>query len=86
MTINFSAVDPFRSLQLSNPTTKRTQTPVCTLGQYEQFKKEFVFDKLRGSTFGQSFCEKFGITDNMLSIVTSETEADYLVRALGYVK
>lgn len=57
-----------------------------TLEQYEQFKKEFVFDKLRGLTMGQAFCEKFEISDYMLSTITSEEETDFLIKNLGYIK
>ena len=34
--------------------------------QYSDFKKDFSFDALRGKTFGRSFCDHFGIADNLL--------------------
>jgi hypothetical protein len=61
---------------------KKTVTPE----QYEQFKKEFVFDKLKGLTLGQAFCEKFDIQDYMLSNLTDDSEIDFLIKALGYIK
>ena len=61
---------------------KKTVTPE----QYEQFKKEFVFEKLKGLTLGQAFCEKFDIEDYMLSNLTDDSEIDFLIKALGYIK
>ena len=34
--------------------------------EFEQWKKEFSFDALHGLRYGQSFCNKFEITDNIL--------------------
>jgi len=61
---------------------KKTVTPE----QYEQFKKEFVFEKLKGLTLGQSFCEKFDINDYMLSNLKDEEETEFLIKSLGYIK
>jgi len=61
---------------------KKTVTPE----QYEQFKKEFVFEKLKGLTLGQSFCKKFDIQDYMLSNLTDEEEIEFLIKSLGYIK
>jgi len=57
-----------------------------TLEQYEQFKKEFVFEKLKGKRMGQAFCEKFEISDYMLSNLISEEETEFLIKSLGYIK
>ena len=34
--------------------------------QYEDWKKQFTADALLGLRYGQSFCNFFGITDNLL--------------------
>jgi len=34
--------------------------------QFEQWKQEFTFDALYGLRYGQSFCNHFDITDNLL--------------------
>jgi hypothetical protein len=57
-----------------------------TREEYEYFKHEFVFDKLRGLTLGQAFCEKFEISDYMLSNIKSDEEAIFLIENLGYIK
>jgi hypothetical protein len=54
--------------------------------QYDTFKKEYVFAKLKGLTLGQAFCEKFEISDYMLSNIKSEEEAIFLIENLGYIK
>jgi hypothetical protein len=33
---------------------------------YEQWKKDFIWEALHGQRYGQSFCNRFGITDNIL--------------------
>jgi len=61
---------------------KKTITPE----QYEEFKHELVFEKLKGKTLGQAFCEKFEISDYMLSNIKSDEEATFLIENLGYIK
>ncbi len=61
---------------------KKTVTPE----QYEEFKHELVFAKLKGKTLGQAFCEKFDITDYMLSNIKDDKEATFLIENLGYIK
>ena len=39
--------------------------PVTT-EQFEQWKQDFSFDALHGLRYGQSFCNTFSITDNLL--------------------
>lgn len=69
---------------MANMLTKAKKT--ITLSDYEQFKKEFVFEKLKGLTLGQAFCEKFEINDYMLSNIESDEEATFLIENLGYIK
>ena len=33
---------------------------------YELWKKDFVWEALHGQRYGQSFCNRFGVTDNHL--------------------
>lgn len=61
---------------------KKTVTPE----QYEEFKHELVFEKLKGKTLGQTFCEKFDISDYMLSNIKDDKEATFLIENLGYIK
>ena len=34
-----------------------------TVEQYEDFKKQWLFDALSGKRYGQSFCDYFGISN-----------------------
>lgn len=43
----------------------RVKQPV-TAEDYEQWKKDYIWEALHGIRYGQSFCNRFGITDNHL--------------------
>ena len=34
--------------------------------EYEIFCKEYIFDQLKGKRFGQAFCERFDIANDMV--------------------
>ena len=41
---------------------------------YEQWRKDFIWEALHGIRYGQSFCNHFGITDNHLYYNTGSIE------------
>jgi len=51
---------------------------------YELFCKEFVFEKIKGVTFGKAFCERFGFNDIFLKDLTDSTAKDHIEK-LGYI-
>jgi hypothetical protein len=53
-----------------------------SLEQYEVWKKDALFDGLRGLRYGQSFCNSFGITDNILFFTMNHADADEYIRKL----
>lgn len=53
--------------------------------QYEVFCKDFVFDKLKGFSFGESFCKRFGFNDTLLKNLSDDTAKDH-IEMLGYIK
>ena len=53
--------------------------------QYEVFCKEFVFEKLKGIGFAESFCKKFKFNDTFLKNLSDET-AKHHIEMLGYIK
>jgi hypothetical protein len=68
---------------LSNP---KVSTSNITTTQYEVFCYEYLFDCLRGQTFGQAFCEKFSIVDNvLLHTMKNEYDARKYITKMGYV-
>jgi hypothetical protein len=52
--------------------------------EYDMFLKEFVFDKLKGKSFGTAFCEKFGFSDIFLKALSDETAKSHIEK-LGYI-
>jgi hypothetical protein len=57
----------------------RDNTPVESL-DYQQWRQEAVFDLLRGLRYGQSFCNRFDITDNILFYERDPEWADVYIR------
>ena len=53
-----------------NEIMSRGQEPkaqaALTIDNYKIWRRGYVFDGLKGIRFGQSFCNYFGITDNIL--------------------
>jgi hypothetical protein len=45
--------------------TDEPSVPI-TLAEYEQWRESYTFLALKGQRYGQSFCNRFGITDNHL--------------------
>ena len=50
--------------------------------EFEQWQQDFTFEALQGQRYGQSFCNRFGITDNLLYYTQWPTEQqdDYIRR------
>jgi len=57
----------------------RINTPVDS-ADYQQWRQEVVFDMLRGVRYGQSFCNRFDITDNILFYEQDHEWADVYIR------
>jgi hypothetical protein len=57
----------------------RDNTPVESM-DYQQWRQEAVFDMLRGVRYGQSFCNRFDITDNILFYERDPEWADVYIR------
>ena len=72
-------VDELTKSKMLNPKTK------VSVKSYEQWAREFIFDGLRDQRYGQSFCNRFGITDNILYYSTTVTEADQYIQE-NYIK
>ena len=54
--------------------------------QFQEFLKEFTFEKLKNKRLGKTFVEKFGIRDRVLSILYEDTDAIKHIRYSKYVK
>ena len=53
---------------------------------YEQFCQKYIFEKLKGITFGKAFCRRFNLTDIVLLAMTSQTEAEKYIENCKYIK
>jgi len=51
-----------------------------TQEDYEQWARGFVFEGLRDQRYGQSFCNRFGIRDNILFYASTVEEADQYIQ------
>lgn len=58
--------------QMANHMINHNDTPLkvlidyIDLEDYIQWKQDFIWEALHGMRYGQSFCNRFGITDNHL--------------------
>jgi hypothetical protein len=53
--------------------------------EYEIFCKEFVFDKLKGKSFGETFCDKFNFNGMFLKNLSDDIAKDQ-IETLGYIE
>ena len=52
-----------------------------TLSEYRDWQRGYIFDGLRALRYGQSFCNHFDITDNILYYnVLTHQDADRYIR------
>jgi len=56
------------------------QTTKVERSAYEQWARGFVFEGLRNQRYGQSFCNRFGIQDNILYYAQTFQEADRYIQ------
>ena len=54
--------------------------------EYEDWKREFTFEGIRGTRYGQSFCNHFGITDYVLFYKVDWESADQHIRTVYLVQ
>jgi len=70
----------FQSMVMTIPNNyPRDNTPVKS-ADYQQWRQEVVFDMLRGTRYGQSFCNRFDIADNILFYERDPEWADVYIR------
>lgn len=53
--------------------------------EYEIFCKEFIFEKIKGKSFGKAFCDKFQFNDTFLKALSDDTAKSH-IETLGYIK
>jgi len=70
----------FLNMVNSIPTGDLQDNQPVARADYEQWRQEFVFDALQGLRYGQSFCNRFDITDNILFFERDPEWADLYIR------
>jgi len=51
-----------------------------TQSEFDEWQRQASFDIMRGARYGQSFCNHFGLTDNILYYEFSWLNADAYIR------
>ena len=51
-----------------------------TLAEFDEWQRQASFDIMKGARYGQSFCNHFGLTDNILYYEFSWLNADAYIR------
>jgi len=46
--------------------TSQINRVIITQEDYEQWRRDYIWEALHGIRYGQSFCNHFGVTDNHL--------------------
>jgi hypothetical protein len=65
---------------LTNPTVSSEPYKKITQAEFESWQAQASFDIIKGARYGQSFCNHFGITDNILYYEFSWLNADEYIR------
>jgi regulator of sigma D len=65
--------------------TDHSEKKTVARAEYELFCKEYVFDQLKEIRFGEAFCKRFNIDDQLINTVSNDT-AKYHIEILGYIK
>jgi hypothetical protein len=72
--------------ELTNPTAPAEPHKKITQIEFESWQAQASFDIMKGARYGQSFCNHFGITDNILYYEFSWLNADEYIRRAYIVK
>ena len=73
--------DAFKQIVAFSDRKGQIHEPVTPMA-FEQWRQNFTFEGLRGQRYGQSFCNHFGISDNLLYYTQWPTDQvdDYIQR------
>lgn len=72
----------FDQMVTATTTTRVRLQNHITQAEFEQWQLAFTFEALQGQRYGQSFCNHFGISDNLLYYTQWPTDQvdDYIQR------
>jgi len=71
--------NPFEQMVAFADKDSRTENPI-SLEDFELWKKDVIWDALHGQRYGQSFCNRFGISNHLIYYSTwpPEQMEDYI--------
>ena len=72
--------------EVMNPSIPSAPYLKITQQQFAEWQKQASFDIMKGARYGQSFCNHFGITDNILYYEFSWLNAEEYIRRAYIVK
>jgi hypothetical protein len=71
--------NPFEQMVAFADNNDKLENPI-SLEDFELWQKDVIWDALHGIRYGQSFCNRFGVSDNLLYYTTWPPEqlTDYI--------
>jgi len=71
---------------LSSDAFKDNDFSPINQADYDEFCKEYVFEKLKGINFGTAFQKRFGVRDRVLSLFSNQSDAMTHIKYCNYIK
>ena len=65
---------------ITNQAAAQRAWPEINRSEYETWRREMVFDALQDVRYGQSFCNRFDIRDNILYYDTDQQRCDAYIQ------
>lgn len=53
--------------------------PEISKQEYEIFRKEYIFEQIKGKRYGQAFCERFNVNDMVVNCLVDEDIAREMI-------
>lgn len=75
----------FESMVMSLTTVDDGLAPKVSTNEYQNFYKEYTFDKLKGISLGEAFSKKFKINSIYINMIKNEIDVDKHIKRY-YIK
>lgn len=72
--------------ELSSDAFRDEEFQGITQEQFDEFLKEYVFEKIKGKKLGESFAEKFNVKDRVLYIFSRDEDSLTHIKYCKYIK
>ena len=79
-------MDPFVWMIKTAMTANPKVADIISKSEYDEFCRDYLFELIKGESFGTAFTKRFGIEDGVLDLgLSTEATQDHIKR-MGYVK